>query len=1302
MQRVILLACLLGSLVLEGCNAGLAGVLAALFTDDGGGHKKGGGKQNLAAAEFVALENARLRPAQSVILLRLRNSAERGAGVQVAFSSGGGAFRPASVLPPPSGSATLGGPGSLLRLPTSAAGTLHRIPWNAFADLGDDDLHKVQLRFTGDLTGPPLFVNVLVGNDPPEIRDLAITQLEGEDVEMRVVLADTSADPIDLSLEFATEEGAEGNPFFNPARAVSGNAGLPAEPEGTSHSVRWNALSDAGPFDRPAAVRLTPFDRIGGELGKTGVPVERVLALDNNRAPEAEVIDGEVLTDPDQRRGIVLRFAVRDFEGNPVDAIVQWTTGDTPFPELGGALDSDAAARKALLQDGASQRSLQVARIGSNVIEGPVEALPAGTLLGSGAVLASWIKSLGELRGLAGACAPGGGGPGGCALQGRAVVMLPAGGGEPQLRSVCSYTPATGVLQLDAVFDPPAEPGSTLRIDLGGVEGPARLASSAGGIIHRLIWDSDADAPGGGTIRFRVTPFDRVAADAAGCTAAEGANAPGIVPGARGLAGESGGAKRLRGPFLEGDPWVVPLAPIDAPAALVAVDADGDGRMDLACAARSSSAVVLLLQRKPGVFETVRLTDSRLLGPSGLVARDLDGDGDVDLAASDDVRGGVLVLYQRPGLDFFKDRSVLAAAGALRRPAAITAADIDGDGDIDLAVAEAGGEERGVRVFFRGAGPGGCSAPEGGYSSCMLADPNGEEPHAIAGAKITGDASFDLVTAGDGFFGVYSLKILDGELTFVYTRIDAPGSDLRSVAVADLDGNGRLDLVAPDRAGRSVQIASQTSSVGFGLLAPLVSASLKGPLGIVEGDLDGNGVVDFAIADPGDPATFLGGNVCIFLGDPSGQYSSDTLERTAAPGSVSSSPQAVVIADFDGDARLDVASADDGSHQVAVFRQAGRGAFRHPAEAPARGQSLPAPASLAAADLDGDWQVDLIAANRESDSLTFFHEAGAGAFTALSIPLPPPAAPGGSEGGGSRRGPVAAVAGDLNGDGRADLVSANVDSNDLTVLLQDESGDFLAFDVRADGFLGPHSAALADLDGDGKLDLAAAARFSDDARWFRQDADGALIEAGAFRSEAGGAGPGIQGPIFVASGDMDRDGRADLVTANHRSANLTVFLRSEERGMFHPPIDVPLGTGVRPVAIAIADIDGNGILDLVSANLGRAAASILLQGEDSVLTASSIDAISGVQPTAVAGRDLDGDGKLDIALSFSGQRGSFVKVYFQGDPGSFDDGRSLRLAAAALSAPIQVLAVDLDGDGEPDLATANRLSRNVTVFYGGR
>jgi TatD DNase family protein len=64
------------------------------------------------------------------------------------------------------------------------------------------------------------------------------------------------------------------------------------------------------------------------------------------------------------------------------------------------------------------------------------------------------------------------------------------------------------------------------------------------------------------------------------------------------------------------------------------------------------------------VFETVRLTDSRLLGPSGLVARDLDGDGDVDFAVSDDVSGGVLVLYQRPGLDFFKEYSPRAAQEA--------------------------------------------------------------------------------------------------------------------------------------------------------------------------------------------------------------------------------------------------------------------------------------------------------------------------------------------------------------------------------------------------------------------------------------------------------------------------------------------------------------------------------------------------------------------------------------------------------------------------------------------------------------
>lgn len=243
--------------------------------------------------------------------------------------------------------------------------------------------------------------------------------------------------------------------------------------------------------------------------------------------------------------------------------------------------------------------------------------------------------------------------------------------------------------------------------------------------------------------------------------------------------------------------------------------------------------------------------------------------------------------------------------------------------------------------------------------------------------------------------------------------------------------------------------------------------------------------------------------------------------------------------------------------------------------------------------------------------------------------------------------------------------------------------------------------ALADVDGDGKLDVIAAARFSDEARWFRQVDGVAFAEGGRLQSTGEGGAPRMLGPVFAVAGDLDSDGRVDVVTANHRSTNLLVFLQSESRGSFLEPVELSLGSTNRPVALVLDDLDTNGTLDLASANLGNAAVSIFLQSKGGILEPSSLPAVKGLQPTSIAARDLSGDAKRDLAVSFSSQRGSFVRVYTQAEA-AFTEEQSFKLSGSQMVAPVAVLAADLDGDGAADLATANRQSRNITVFFGGR
>src|SRR5262249_22327212 len=157
--------------------------------------------------------------------------------------------------------------------------------------------------------------------------------------------------------------------------------------------------------------------------------------------------------------------------------------------------------------------------------------------------------------------------------------------------------------------------------------------------------------------------------------------------------------------------------------------------------------------------------------------------------------------------------------------------------------------------------------------------------------------------------------------------------------------------------------------------------------------------------------------------------------------------------------------ANELGNNLTVFFQGSPGRFRRTPFTLGGPGATDAPVSVAAADLDGDGDQDLVSANRiPSNNLTFFLQLSPGTFS------PDPLTLGDL---GTTREPRAVAGADLDGDGDLDLVSANQTGNNLTVFFQLPGGTFAA-PLTLGGFAttsGPHAVAAADLDGDGDLDL---------------------------------------------------------------------------------------------------------------------------------------------------------------------------------------------------------------------------------------
>jgi FG-GAP-like repeat len=311
-------------------------------------------------------------------------------------------------------------------------------------------------------------------------------------------------------------------------------------------------------------------------------------------------------------------------------------------------------------------------------------------------------------------------------------------------------------------------------------------------------------------------------------------------------------------------------------------------------------------------------------------------------------------------------------------------------------------------------------------------------------------------------------------------------------------------------------------------------------------------------------------NVTVLLGAGDGSFTA----ASASPFTVGSGPDSVAVEDFNGDGNADVAVANAGNNNVTVLLGDGGGGFTASASPFAVGTH---PVSMAVADFNQDGIADLAVANYGNNNVTVLLGDGSGGFAAASGS---PFAVGNN--------PISAAVGDFNGDGIADVAVANSGSNNVTVLLGNGSGGFTA--ATASPFAvggGPYSVAVADFNGDGNPDLAVTNSSGNNATVLVGDG------SGGFATSIGSPFAAGASPHSAAVGDFNGDGSADLAVANFGGNNMTVLV-GDGSGGFAAASGSPFLVGSLPLAVAVADFNGDGKADLAVANSNSNNVTILL------------------------------------------------------------------------------------------------------------
>jgi hypothetical protein len=693
------------------------------------------------------------------------------------------------------------------------------------------------------------------------------------------------------------------------------------------------------------------------------------------------------------------------------------------------------------------------------------------------------------------------------------------------------------------------------------------------------------------------------------------------------------------------------------PADVAACDLDADGRDDLVIANYYGSSVTIKL----GGIDDAHDVPVRA-GPRSIASADFDADGKLDLAVATFGR----VSMRRGGgngnfdlwPDIFTDITVVT----------VVAGDFDADTHADLVTLRRTGADSNALEFWRGFG-------DGNFAPAVRLDVGGS-PQALAAGLLDADACLDLAVAipnqlvlwyggtaapsptlvlpgqasavavseHDGIaitcevtvfggiqqramwiaVGVDRTAVVDAEIGvpeyifditiadvdadgdrdpvllgprlqplrrrpggFDYGPTAAAGARATAVACLDLDGDAIRDIVVADHNAFGVLLLPGHGDGSFGLL-PTFTTGL--PQAVVLDDVDGDAELD---------AVFVGvttSTMSVHRGTGDGSFGRRT-DVTTLPW-----PKDAVLADLDADGHQDavVVTCEPFNRptrgRLAVHRGDGHGGFGPPEETELAGPAT----GVCASDLDGDGALDVAvtvwdAVPPSDGGLQLFHGRGDGSFglpTRLAVgPVP-----------------MAVACADVDGDGGPDLLASfrqsAVDSRGGVSWLRGPG-----FSTRSDVLTGidPRRLVLAHVDSDARLDVVVTSSY------FARPERGRLVvlcNNGTDLVPTADVRCAAE-PFAPIVADFDADGFADVAVTN-ASSHTVSFWRGDGTGRLQEHCEV--GTGPRPVAIAGADLDHDGRMDLVTADGGASTATVLRR-----IGVPTPVSVSGLAATRTAG-----------------------------------------------------------------------------------
>ena len=434
---------------------------------------------------------------------------------------------------------------------------------------------------------------------------------------------------------------------------------------------------------------------------------------------------------------------------------------------------------------------------------------------------------------------------------------------------------------------------------------------------------------------------------------------------------------------------------------VISADFNKDGKLDYAAANTSSSNVSVRLGNGDGTFGASTTFPVGPL-PRDVIAADFNKDGNLDLATANVQNSNVAILLGTGTGSFGSATYFSMDTGTY----AVAAGDFNGDGNLDIVTANFSNSTVSIRL---GTGT-------GSFGSVANFGLNGAtNPNTILAGDFDRDGFVDVLTANQSTNNLSFLRG-NGNGTFA-TALNTGlggGTSPYSVVVGDFNGDGLFDVATANNGTNNVTVYLTDG--------PLTIYGLNGgtaPTSIKVGDFNGDGNQDLVVSDANT------NNISTLKGTGTGNF--NAAVNFGLNGATT--PNSVVVGDFNRDGREDLATANQGTGNVSILLSnctavCQTGYF----DPPINFATGSGPRTVAVGDFNRDGELDLAVSNILSNSVSVLIGSGGSFDPPLNNPV------------GTNAQSV--TVGDFNGDGNQDLVTANFDSSNISILIGSGNGSF--------------------------------------------------------------------------------------------------------------------------------------------------------------------------------------------------------------------------------------------------------------------